>query len=261
MDAQWIQRRRFLAVLAAVGSAWRLLPEGRASADTPPEAEDLARKVEERYAACRSYSDTGTVVRSAREPDGTAQTFPLTAPRKVVTAFVRPDRLRFEFDDLRAGKPVRHIIWMDGKTVKTWWDVRPGVETPESLQFAIGAAAGVTESTSVTIPPLLLPAVLGRKPALSRGLGKLVSLDDEKVGAHLCHRLRRAYEVAGFRDGKTFGVIDTYWIDAQDLLIRRVAREMQVGPGWTIGTFDLDPKFDVDVPPDALAFNPPEPRP
>lgn len=260
MSEQWVQRRRFLAVLAAAGSAWGHVSEGRASSVAPPEAEDLARKVEERYATCRSYRDTGTVTRSAREPDGTLQTFPLTAPRKVVTAFVRPDRLRFEFDDLRVGKPVRHIIWMDGKAVKTWWDVRPGVETPESLQFAIGAAAGVTESTSVTIPPLLLPDVLNHKRPLSQGPGKLVSLDDEKVGPHACHRLRREYEAVRFRTGKNFGVIETYWIDAGSLLIRRVVTEMQVEPGWSIGTFDIEPRIDVDVPPDALAFNPPGPQ-
>ena len=256
-----VDRRAFLGALAALGISGRILHRSALAVDAKPDPRDLARKVETVYASCRTYRDTGQATQVFRNAQGQEQGRADRKPRKITTAFVRPDKFRFEFDDDRGGRLIRNLIWMDGRSLKSWWDLRPGVQTPESLQFALGAAAGVTESSSMTIPPLLLPALLKRPNALSEGPGELSLLEDEAIGPHDCHRLRRRYDAVNFQNKRNFEVVDTYWIDAKTSAIRRVVKEMQLDEGRAVGTLDLEPEFDVELPVAALAFDPPEAKP
>ena len=254
-------RRVFLGTLATVGLSGRVSHVGCLADDAKVDPRELARKVESRYASCKTYRDTCLARMVFRNAGGEEQDLGERKPSKITTAFLRPDKLRFEFDNELGGKLIRNLIWMDGRAVKTWWDVRPGVQTPESLHFALGAAAGVTESTSVTIPPLLLSELLKRPNALSNGPGHLALLDDEAIGAHARRRLRRRFEAVNFQTQKNFEVVDTFWIDAKTFAIRRVVKEMEIGEGRSVGTLDLEPEFDVEIPASALAFDPPKPKP
>ncbi len=254
-------RRAFLGALAALGLSGRIRDRPARGDDAKPDPVGLARKVEALYASCRAYRDSGRLVQTFRDAEGKDLVPADRKPRGLATAFVRPDKFRFEFDDDRGGKPVRNLIWMDGAAVKTWWDIRPGIEAPESLSFALGAAAGVTESSSVTIPHLLLPKALGRPNALSAGPGELAPLEGGAIGPHACHRLRRRFKAVNFQTGKDFEVVHTYWIDAKTSAIRRVVNEMQLEEGRSVGTMDLEPEFDAEVPAEALAFDPPEVKP
>ena len=254
-------RRAFLGTLAAVGISGPIFHRPSLADDAKPDPVGLARKVETLYASCRTYRDTGKVNQVVRDARGQEQGIGEIKPRKITTAFVRPDKFRFEFDDERRGKLTRHLIWMGDRKVKTWWDIRPGVQTPMSLELALGAAAGVTESSSVTIPPLLLPELLNRPKAMSEGPGKLSLLEDEAIGPHACRRLRRRYEALNFQTKKNFEVVVTYWIDAKTSAIRRVVQEMQLDEFRSVGTLDLEPEFDVELPVAALAFDPPEAKP
>lgn len=260
MPSHLVRRRDILCALAA-GVVVPAASRTSRGDDTRPDALSLARKVEALYAGCRSYRDRGTVASVMRGDDGKDQPADGSAPRTVTTAFARrPDRLRFEYIANRNGRRYRHLIWMDDKLVKTWWDVRPGVETPESLQLALGAAVGVTESASVAITSLLVPTRLARPHALSEGPGELTLLDDEAIGPHRCRRLCRKFEAVNFDSGKKFNVVDTRWVDAKSLLIRRYVNEMGLARGRFVGTIDLEPEIDVDIPPGALAFDPPADR-
>lgn len=258
MPKNLISRRRILRVLTAsslLGLArW---PAARAD-DDKPLAVELARRVEDRYASCKSYRDSGRATQKFMDREGKVIAMLDRKPRTITTAFVRPDRFRFEFDDENGPKTIRNLIATDGQQVSVWWDIRPGVEHPESLSLALGAAAGVTESASVTIPPLLLPDTLGRPRALSTGAGELSALDDETLDKHRCHRLQRRCEAINFEDKSKFLVVTTYWIDAASLAIRRVDLSMDIKLGTVLGTITLEPEFDVDLKAEALAFDPPE---
>jgi len=256
-----VDRRIFFGALAALGISGRIFHRSSRAEDAKPDPLGLARKVETVYASCRTYRDTGQAIQVFRNAHGQVQGLGDRKPRKITTAFARPDKFRFEFDEDRGGKLIRNLIWMEGRSLKTWWDLRPGVQTPESLRFALGAAAGVTESSSVTIPPLLLPESLNRPHALSEGPGELSMLEDEAIGPHPCHRLRRRYEAVNFQTRKNFEVVDTYWIDAKTYAIRRVVKEMQLDEGRSVGTLELEPEFDVELPVAALTFDPPEAKP
>ena len=254
-------RRVFLGSLAALGISGQIFQRPSWADEAKPDPLGLARKVETLYASCRSYRDTGRASQIYRNMPGQEQGVADLKPRKLTTTFIRPDKFRFEFDDDSGGKLIRNLIRMDGRTVNSWWDIRPGIQTPESLSFALGAAVGVTESSSLTIPPLLLPGTLNRPHALSEGPGVLSLLDDEAIGPHACRRLRRRYEAVNFQTKKNFEVVDTYWIDTKTSAIRRVVKEMQIGEGRSIGTLDLEPKFDVEIPAAEIAFDPPEAKP
>jgi hypothetical protein len=254
-------RRAFLGTVGALGILGPIFQRSSPAEDAKLDPLGLARKVEKLYSSCKTYRDAGELNRVIRDAHGQEQGIGESKPCKITTAFVRPDKFRFEFDEDLRGKLTRHLIWMGDGKVKTWWDIRPGVQTPKSLEMALGAAAGVTQSTSVTIPPLLLPALLNRPNALSKGPGKLSLLEGEAIGPHACRRLRRQHEALNFQTKKKFDVVDTFWIDAKTFAIRRVVQEMQLEEFRAVGTLDLEPEFDVELPIAAIAFDPPDAKP
>ncbi len=253
-------RRAFLGALAALGAGGWAFRRASRAAEAKPDPADLARKVEAIYGSCRTYRDSGRLVQTFLSPEGKDLLNGQPA-RTIATAFVRPGKFRFQHDGEIGGRPIRNLIWMDGAEVKTWWDVRPGVETPESLSYALGAAAGVSGSSSMTIPPLLLPKLLGQPGAMSKGLGELSLLEDEAIGPHACRRLRRQNKAINFQTKKDFEVVTTYWVDAKTSAIRRVVQEMQIEQGRVINALDLEPEFDAEIPAEALQFDSPGAKP
>jgi hypothetical protein len=72
---------------------------------------------------------------------------------------------------------------------------------------------------------------------------------------------RSRYEAVNFQTKKNFEVVVSCWIDAKSSAIRRVVREMQLDELRSVGTLELEPEFDVELPVAALAFDPPEAKP
>jgi outer membrane lipoprotein-sorting protein len=95
-------------------------------------AQQILDKMATTYATCKSYRDSGAVTNFFS---------PLHIDVKPFrTAFVRPDRFRFEYDDPTQEKP--YIVWAKGGEVRTWWYIKPGVEKPSLLDLGV---AGATE--------------------------------------------------------------------------------------------------------------------
>ena len=94
------------------------------------------------YATCKTYRDEGVV--------GTVydvQNMKMNESKHFKTAFVRPDRFRFEYSGSSFGVGVdRYIVWRNGKKVRTWWSVEPGVKKEPSIGLAI---AGRSEERRV----------------------------------------------------------------------------------------------------------------
>src|SRR5262245_26962508 len=123
-------------------------------------AQDVLDRMAKAYASCKSYHDSGVVKTVFVQAGGN-----WTVEKPFTTAFVRPDRFRFEYKEKDGGgQERRYIVWRKGKEVQTWWDVKPGVEKPESLGLALAGASGVSGSSAHTVPALLLPKeVSGRR--------------------------------------------------------------------------------------------------
>ena len=124
-------------VAIAVGPA-RLTVAGGA----PATANDVLRRVEATYAACRTYRDEGVVTESY----GSSEKM-----KPFTTAFRRPQQLRFEFSDGER----RHTVISDGTVVEKRSPGRP-VETMAALGLALGAVHGVSGGSALGVPRLLL---------------------------------------------------------------------------------------------------------
>ncbi len=210
----------------------------------PPSAAQILVRVGQVYARCRSYSDTGVVT------DRYAGLLGHTTTKPFRTAFVRPDRFRFQFTEAKGllGRDYAYIVWRNGTDVRTWWDVRPGVERAPSLLLALAGATGVSGSSAHTIPNLLLPDEVGGRCLTDVAQARL--LEDALVGASACFRVTGTYADWPI----------TLWIDKGSYLVRRIDLTTEISGGPVDHTTTYEPVLDGEVTEAMLAFAPPTPR-
>lgn len=203
-------------------------------------AGDVLRRTARAYDRCKSYRDTGVVKTVSVEATGNR-----TTERPFRTAFVRPDRFRFEFTDEQSGPESRYIVWQDGKRVETWSYLKPGVEQSESLRLPLAGAAGISGRSSLTVPALLFPeGVFGSRPT---DLTEAHRIEDGNLGVTRCFRI----------EGK-YGSPQTLWIDKETFLLRRIDSPMTL-PNFRIeDTTTYEPVINEEVSDTALEFDHPK---
>jgi outer membrane lipoprotein-sorting protein len=228
-------------------AAWCLITATVAlplSADEPkPEAlkaQDVLDRMAKAYAGCKSYRDSGVVKTVFIKATGNR-----TVDKPFTTAFVRPDRFRFEYREEAGGQERRYIVWRKGKEVQTWWDVRPGVEKPESLNPALAGATGVSASSAHTVPALLLPKEVEGRRLMDITEAKQVK--DAKLDKVDCFRI----------EGMFGGSPTTLWIDQKTFLVRRIDAQKKFGNFRTEETTTYAPVIDEEIPDKKLEFDPP----
>jgi outer membrane lipoprotein-sorting protein len=205
-------------------------------------AEDVLGRMAKAYAACKSYQDSGNVKTVFVWADRNR-----TVEKPFTTAFVRPDRFRFEYKEKEGGGPERrHIVWRKGKEVQTWWDVQPGVEKPESLEIALAGATGVSGMSAHTVPALLLPKEVGGRRLTD--ITEAKRIDDAKLDKVDCFCI----------EGKFGGNPITLWIDQKTFLVRRIDAQQKFDDFRTETTTTYDPAIDEEIPDKKLEFDPPK---
>jgi hypothetical protein len=229
--------------------------------------EQILAALAEVYATCTSYRDTGVVNTRFINPAGGGH----TTTRPFETAFVRPDRFRFEYRSRHFEEDNwdRHIVWADDGDVRTWWDVTPGVKVPESLGLALAGATGVSGGSAHTVPALLLPNLVGgRRPTDSV---EVVSLGDAPLGGVACYRLsvrfapspddpdleERVLRVTGRPMERAVESPETVWVDRGTFLIRRIEEATQFETFRTEEVTEYEPAVGVTVREEELRFDPP----
>lgn len=198
------------------------------------------------YRTCRSYRDSGVVKTETIYSDGKRTREITTA---FATAFVRPDRFRFEFTT--GASPNfrgRYIIWRNGNDVKKWWYVRPVVKKPKSLASALGGAAGVSRGTSKLIPALLIPKeVTGSEIA---GITEAKRIADAKLGKVDCFCIQGQFRVGA----------GTLWIEKKSFLVRKLVTSWKEDDFSTRTIKTYKPFIDGEVADKMLEFDPPKPE-
>jgi outer membrane lipoprotein-sorting protein len=219
------------------------LAQAGAGADEPkpddPSAKQILDRMAEVYADCKSYRDSGMVKTLFIMAEGKE-----TIEKPFTTAFVRPDRFRFEFK--QTGNPQsRYIVWSKGLDIQTWWDVKPGIEKAASLELALAGATGVSSSSAHTIPSLLLPKeVSGRR---------LTDVTDAKRGED-----GKLEKVECFRiEGKYGDHPITLWIEKESFLVRQIDEQVKFDNFRTEQTTTYDPTIDKEITDKMLEFDPP----
>jgi len=204
------------------------------------------------YRGCRTYRDTGvkTTTYLPDEEPGVPRAH--TEKKPFTTAFVRPNRFRYEFRERSRWDVIEHryLIWRDGAKVRKWWDITPGVREIPSLGEAINAATGVSGGTAQYVPGYLMPAEV--KPWLMPTLRDLERIDDAYLGSALCRRITGRLHHGAPQDEDV-----TLWIDAKTHLLRRYEERTQHEGFRTEEITDYEPVLDEPIAEELLAFDPP----
>ena len=218
-----------------------------AAGDSPKEDADAIRDLmEETYTGARTYQDEGESVTVFLEQGNRR-----TVKKPFRTRYARPSLYRYQFTDHPPGgrAPQLYVIWSDdaARRAKSWWTLTPEIKE-DNLAMAIGAAVGVSSSTSSTIPSLLMPDLLNKSPLLWLTGLKLVG--EENIDGSPCHKI----ECRNFARNP-----ETIWIDKETHLLRRIF-EVSKFPGFTTEeTTTYRPRINLEIPADQFGFEPPKP--
>jgi outer membrane lipoprotein-sorting protein len=228
------------SLLATSLTLWGQSTEG--SAET---AKGILAEMATAYSSCKSYQDKGRVQITFVEPKGNR-----TQEIRFWTAFVRPDHFRFEYIDRDFFNKERcFIIWKEGFAVRAWWDLQPGIKSPQSLELALAGATGVSNGSAHTIPALLLPDEVGGK--------KLTDLRDPELAPDATISGEECYVIKGHFLAKDKQVATTIWICKHSHLVLQIEQRMSFETYSTIQVTTYESKLDGEIPTEALAFTPP----
>jgi hypothetical protein len=235
-------------------------------------ADEILARMGEAYANCRTYCDSGCVetrfLTAAGETDWVCR-------KPFATAFVRPDRFRFEFKSHHPRRTEwhRYIVCARGEEVSTWWDIRPGVRRPESLSLALAGATGVSGGSAHIVPSLLMPDRVGG--VRMTGLRELTRLGNARLGQIECYRVRGRFVIdpeeaercrreIQERFGRTLPAVDrspvTLWVEKETFLLRRIEEQTRSEELRTDTVTTYDPRAEGPVTEQQLQFDPPPDR-
>jgi outer membrane lipoprotein-sorting protein len=221
----------------------------------PPET--IMLRMARVYRNCRSYRDQGEVTTVQLIEGGRAG-----SERPFSTAFVRPDRFRFQFTDTGLGeRSSRYIVWTDGDQVHSWWDAKPGVRNAGTLRDGLTVAAAVSGGSSVHIPSLLLPQEVGEGGPMIVAAERMPDAAERDVP---CIRIKGKSQRTPYtltQGSQTLTVQDeniTLWIDRATLLLRKVEDRKTFSTYTSESVTTYSPEIDLEIPPEQLTFTPPK---
>lgn len=225
-----------------VGMVWLLLILF-ASAGYSQESEKVsARQILDRmvsvYGSCKSYMDKGQTKEVFLRADGHAVVI-----KPFTTAFVRPSLFRFEFTEDSEFATQRHVVWRDHASVRSWWSLRPQTKYYETLREPIAGATGISSMSAIIVPSMLFQN-LGDRQVLQ-------SLTELTIGREERVRGRVAFRLQGKSVIKTWFTI---WIDKETFLLLKLIERRHIDNYDHELTIQYEPKINVDVPPEKLAF-------
>ena len=206
-------------------------------------AKQIVKRMAEEYAKCKSYQDLGVVKTVFIHPD-----LKRTVEKPFTTAFVRPDRFRFEYREIkRANREYRYIVYCNGKDIQTYWDVHRGIRKPESLSMALAGPTGVSGGSAHTIPVMLLPDEVSRRRLTD--IPELKRIDDVIFDKVDCFRIQ----------GQSVGSPMTIWVDKNTFLLRRIDAKRKFDDFRTERTTTYEPVINGEISDKMLEFDPPRP--
>jgi len=194
-------------------------------------APDILKKVTDVYSNCRTYSDEGTASfkLAGRSFGAGARQVPFR------TAFVSPDRFRFEVD--MGGKSEPWVVWKDGDLIRT----TASSFSNRTLDSALSSFGFPSYGGSLTIPQLLLPKSVRTTDLLSLISNPTVT-GEEKIDGHAAYRI----------EGTLWDQPITIWIDRAQYLILKVYRQTYIGNRGEEVTLQYRPKLNSDIRPGQL---------
>lgn len=215
-------------------------------------AKDIVTRMTNMYAGAKWYRDSGAVQTQGQEA-GRDEGFDEEV--RFTTAFVRPDRFRFEYKIMVNGQEFREIIWRNGKDVQTWWNLPLGIEKQSSLGMAIAQATGVSGGSAHTVPHLLLPneVVEWRR----KDMWDLERIEDAYIGEVECFRVNGRVDTPADSDGPAMTKTSTVWIEKKTFLLRRIDSTWASAILQSKDMTTYEPIIDEEIPDGILEFGAP----
>jgi hypothetical protein len=203
-----------------------------------PTANEAARVLEQlrsTYREARSYRDRGRQHTQfiTSGPGGHESSLDYT------TAFVRPDKFRFEYVDEYG----RYIVYQSANDIRSHWSLTGEHEQFNSLSRAVAGPTGVSGGTVRLAAELL---GLLRQSDVAKEMRDAVMLPEESVGDKTC------YVVQGY-DRSCQRV--TLWISNDDYLLLKMQENTLFADMETVTVTTIEPVLNADVPEEALAFH------
>ena len=169
-------------------------------------ATEILSRMKDTYANAKTYQDKGLVKVVIRFPERNH-----TIKKPFSTAFVRPDRLRYEYKEIKPlVRTSKFVAYQNGNEVKVHWDLDEGASKIRSIDEALATAAGISGGSARTVPTMLLP-----KQSRFRNAIVFYSperTDDEVVDGIDCFKIE---DLNDYRDL-------TLWIDKEEFLLRKM---------------------------------------
>ena len=201
----------------------------------------IIKRMQDEYVNSMSYSDSG-VVKTVFIYTNNKR----TVKKQFTTAFIHPDRFRFEYREKKHGSGEhRFIIFLKGKDLQTYWDLKKGMKL-DSLDRAVAAATGISGGSAITVPAMLLPNEITWRRAIR--FYKPKRIDDDLIDKTDCFRI---HDLIG-------GSPTTLWIDKENFLLRKIYREQAFSDFKAQTTTIYKPVLNGKVPDEMLDFNPPK---
>jgi outer membrane lipoprotein-sorting protein len=201
--------------------------------------QEILDKMVSVYASCSSYADQGKVKTTFFEASG-----PRTTNKPFSTAFVRPSRFRFEFEEEGFDRVSHYTVWRDETAIKSWWTIRPETRTFETLSPALAGATGVSGGSAIYVPSMLMGDLQDTHRIQS--MTQLNLEGKEKLGE------RTAYRIEG-RDWRNN--LLTIWIDKESFLLLKIHEKHKLKLVESESTTTYKPQINLNISPDKLAFN------
>lgn len=244
------------ACLFLLSSATPLAAQDNATHDALT-AEQILQSMAQTYANCRSYYDSGMVKMIFFMADGER-----TSEKPFTTAFVRPDRFRFEYtEQLADGRESRYIVWQSGPLVQIWWSIESDEfldALDSSLASALAGGTGISGGSAHTVPALLLPDEIRGWRLMD--MTEARRIEDAKLDEGGCEVTVSSgqgddcYRIQGQHADSPI----ILWIEKKTFLVRRIDREHQFEDFRTEMTTTYSPVIDGEITEGMLEFGAPD---
>lgn len=216
-------------------------------------AADIIRRMAQTYGSSESYIDEGLVKSVFISKDGTR-----TIEKPFRTAFVRPDRFRFEFRekekrgilsrfiDFKGGGNPHYIAFKDGKNAKVYWNIGPKIASKiNTLSEALAAATGISSGAARSVPTMLIPSESQFRNAIIYYNPQRI--EDAVIDGVDC------FQISDPTDYRRL----TLWIGKKDFLLRKIFREQAFSDFESEETTTYEPTINSVVQDKMLEFNAP----
>jgi RNA polymerase sigma factor (sigma-70 family) len=191
-------------------------------------AQEIAKQAEDAYVGLSSYNDTGKVI-----SEGDGQTTETTFNIRLQ----RPNFYRIDWTQTGGSYTSKGIVWNDGSGNYFVMDAANKIDSAkpqkmQSMQLALGAAAGGSGSATAEIPGIFFNQNWGSQlSVISSPRAHVKRLSDEKIAETDCYVIQISFDLMEQPHDTNISsakMTTQFWIGKQDHFIRQIKSTSEV---------------------------------